>query len=1361
MRPKSTLPTTAAWPRSALSATVTFGADYGNGHKSNLSTPGQIVGTGAFGSSLTPLGPGQFELWSIPVKATATGTEVFTPSYGTGTGNEILIYGSDNIVPASEVDFEPATVTVVPAAQPLISIAPATIARPTSGTVDETFTVSLANPSSTQTTTVNFSTENGTPVPGPGYENGNAVAGTDYTATSGTLTFLPGQTTQQITVQVIGSPAYNPSSSYTVNLSNPSANASIGTSQVSGTITSTNAAPVLSIANPSPVARPTTGTTDDVFTVTLTGPTELYTAVNYSTSDGTAAAGTDYTATKGQLVIPAGSTSGQITVPILGNTTTTGTVNFTLNLATPTNATIQTGADSATGSIIDSAAAQAYSVNDVSVPEVFPASATTTAVFTVTLGSPLAVQSTVAFATADGTATAASGAYVSTSGTLTFPAGTVTENVTVTVNGNTSPQPASTFYLNLSNPTGGASILDGQGIATIAPPAHHHQRREPGDRHIRNYRFRLHRDVDRHRANQVTVGYATADQSAVAGVDYVPQSGNLTFPAGTTSETVTVPVYGQPVYAPNKTFLVNLSSPTGGVGISRGQGIGTIENSNVNGLTFNPDSIVVAQPATGQTDAVFTVVLPVASAQQVTVQYATANGTASAPTDYEATSGTLTFPAGATSENVTVLVNGNATPHADQTFFLNLSNPVNSIIATSQATATIENSGSTANDLASISLEIVDPVTLQPITTPLAAGQAFDVEAFVEDLRTNVPAADMGVAAAYLNVTYPSNLATPTGSIVFSSNYSNITSGDISQPGSFSEIGAFESTPGNTPIGPGEQLLFTVPMVASGTGVLQFTALPATQHPQHDVLLFNQNTPVPITQVEYVDSNVVDVGHNSISINNVTQTDTPTGTTFVFTVTRIVPDGTQATVQFSTQDGTAIAGQDYTATSGTLTFPAGVTTTQTANITVQVLGSTKDQPSKTFLVNLTNPVSATIGTSPGTGTIQYNNPAPTATIANATAPEGSPVQFTVTLSQASGYPITINYATSDGTAVAGTNYTATTGVLTIPAGQTSGTISVPTIATLSQVGSLNFTVTLSNPSNVTLTNTAATGTITFVQPSGVAGYVYVDTNGNGIKDSGELGIQGVMITVNSTTLNASGKPVYTASTLTAADGSYSFLGLPVGTYNVIETQPGFFVTGTPTSNQYSNETLAAGQAITNLNFAELGLRAQFVAAFQNRRTFLASTETTGFIGLPQGTQNMNLPQGAVWVSFDNGWQGARKFEALFDSTQGTATMTLYDNNLNVIGTSSPETGGAVLIANGTVGTPYFLEITGSNPDASLKITESVSTSNASATLSGTTIVPMVFTVSLSAPVTTPSRWPMPRSMAPPLPAPTIRPSVAR
>jgi hypothetical protein len=138
----------------------------------------------------------------------------------------------------------------------------------------------------------------------------------------------------------------------------------------------------------------------------------------------------------------------------------------------------------------------------------------------------------------------------------------------------------------------------------------------------------------------------------------------------------------------------------------------------------------------------------------------------------------------------------------------------------------------------------------------------------------------------------------------------------------------------------------------------------------------------------------------------------------------------------------------------------------------------------------------------------------------------------------------------------------------------------------------------------------------------------------------------------------------------------------------------------------------------------------------NRRAFLASSLNTSTFGLPMGTQNVNLAQGDIWVSFDDGWQNQRKFEALFDSTQGTATLTLYDNNLNVVATSTPETAGAVLIGTATPGAAYFLKISGSSPAMSLKITESVTASSPTVMRTTSGIVPMVFTVSLSAPKST-------------------------
>ena len=154
----------------------------------------------------------------------------------------------------------------------------------------------------------------------------------------------------------------------------------------------------------------------------------------------------------------------------------------------------------------------------------------------------------------------------------------------------------------------------------------------------------------------ITVDYATADGSAAAGSDYVATSGPLTFTAGATTRNVTVTVNGDTLDELDETFFVNLSNPSNAT-ISDDQGQGTVTDDDAT-PTLSIDDVTVTEGNSGTVDAVFTVSLSTASGQEVTVDYATADGTAAAGTDYAAASGTLTFPAGTTTRNVTVAVNG-------------------------------------------------------------------------------------------------------------------------------------------------------------------------------------------------------------------------------------------------------------------------------------------------------------------------------------------------------------------------------------------------------------------------------------------------------------------------------------------------------------------------------------------------------------------------------------------------------------------------------------------------------------------------------------------------------------------------------
>ena len=147
------------------------------------------------------------------------------------------------------------------------------------------------------------------------------------------------------------------------------------------------------------------------------------------------------------------------------------------------------------------------------------------------------------------------------------------------------------------------------------------------------------------------------------------------------------------------------------------------------------------------------------------------------------------------------------------------------------------------------------------------------------------------------------------------------------------------------------------------------------------------------------------------------------------------------------------------------------------------MGDTVVESDETFTVTLSTPVNATLGTATGTGTITNDDVVvPTVSIGPATVVEGhsgtTNAEFPVTLSAATTVPVTVSYATGDGTATAGSDYTATSGTLTIPAGQTTGTITVAVVGDTVMESDETFTVTLSTPVNATLGTATGTGTIT-------------------------------------------------------------------------------------------------------------------------------------------------------------------------------------------------------------------------------------------------------------------------------------------
>jgi subtilisin family serine protease len=219
---------------------------------------------------------------------------------------------------------------------------------------------------------------------------------------------------------------------------------------------------------------------------------------------------------------------------------------------------------------------------------------------------------------------------------------------------------------------------------------------------------------------------------------------------------------------------------------------------------------------------------------------------------------------------------------------------------------------------------------------------------------------------------------------------------------------------------------------------------------------------------------------SSVAINDITLVEGNAGTSqAIFTLTRVGSTAAALSVSFATSDGTATAGSDYVAASGTATIAAGQTTT---TIAVTINGDNLVEPNETFNVNLSDPVGGTISDALGVGTISNDDaPLPALSINDESMNEGQngtrSMRFTVTLTVPSNSSVTVQFLTANDTATAGSDYTAASGTLHIPAGQTKGSILVTIIGDRIQEVDETFVVNLSNASGATIADPQSKGTI--------------------------------------------------------------------------------------------------------------------------------------------------------------------------------------------------------------------------------------------------------------------------------------------
>ena len=949
------------------------------------------------------------------------------------------------------------------------------------------FTVRLSDTSS-ETVTVRYATVDDT-----------AVAGSDYTRTTGTLRFDPNERTDTIRVPILQDSTAEPSESFTVELSNPNrATVSDGTGAVT---IEADPIPELRISDAAPVAEGK----DAVFTVSLSTPSSQVVTVEYTTEDGTADAGDDYTTIAETLTFSPGQTTKIIRVPVSVDSTQESSETFTVELSTPMGTTL---ADSTGLGTITADPMPGLSIGDAE-----PVAEGNDAVFTVSLSPPSSQVVTVEYRTVDGTAGAGSD-YSTTSETLRFDPLETTKTIQVPVLTDSMSEPSEDFEVELRNPSR-ATLDDARGVGTIAadpmPGLTIDDAAPVAEGNDAVFTVTLHPQS----SQVVTVEYTTEDGTADAGDDYTTIAETLTFSPGQTTKIIRVPVSVDSTQESSETFTVELSTPIGTT-LADSTGLGTITADPMPGL-----SIGDAEPVAEGGAAVFTVTLVPASNHVVTVTYSTVDGTAVADADFTPTSGTLTFNPNQTTKTIRVPILRDTVHEPSETFTVELDDPTGTTLADSTGLGTIAadaTPGLSIADAVNVAegRDAVFRVTLRPATnhvvsvtyttmdgtavadadyTPVTGTLRFEPRETTKTIRVPVLLDTMTEQSE----TFTVELSNPGGSTLADP----IGVGTIrADPAPSLRIGDA------TPVAEGDEAVFTVTLTPPNEQVVtvDYTTTDGTAVADEDysatsgtlrfapgdtsktirVPTLRDAVAEPVETFTVVLSNpsgtnvVHDTGVGTITdegLPGLSIADAPTvaeGGEAVFPVTLNPASSQVVTVAYATQDGTAVTDSDYTATSGTLRFEPGETI---QNIQVATLRDAIAEPSESFTVELSDPVGTAITNSTGVGTIAADAmPALSITDAVPVA-EGGEATFMVSLSPASSELVTVAYATQDGTAVADSDYTATSGTLRFEPGETIQNIQVATLRDAIAEPSESFTVELSDPVGTAITNSTGVGTI--------------------------------------------------------------------------------------------------------------------------------------------------------------------------------------------------------------------------------------------------------------------------------------------
>jgi len=540
--------------------------------------------------------------------------------------------------------------------------------------------------------------------------------------------------------------------------------------------------------------------------------------------------------------------------------------------------------------------------------------------------------------------------------------------------------------------------------------------------------------------SDVQVPFATSDDSAFAGTNYVAVMTNIVFPMGEVLETITIPVMDDGVITTNLYANLTLSPlDPSQVGLQPFARLEIINDDS--SINFAFSSYTVPKNVINGV-AVINVKRLGSVRGAASVNFTTTSaGTATPGTDYTPVGPVpVTFADGVSNAIVTIPINNNGLPQGNRTVTMQIFNPIGSILSSStNATLTIVD---TVNAPGQLSFSATNYFVTE-------GGGSGYTNATISVVRT------LG-SAGVVSVKF----LTVDGTAMFGTKY--ITTNGTLSFGDGETVKSFQVQIRNTSTAEGPQYLtLLLTNAAGGASLLDPTNATLT--------IINTNIGIAFSQATNIFAE-----NGGILFGGVPNT--------VFVgVTRFNNTNVTSTVNYSMADGTAFANTNYVASSGTLTFNPGESV---KTIPVALLHDTNVAGPLSFTMTLSSPSPGTQLTPPSTTVIQLlDSEAGIGFVSPATSilKTAGFVILPVFSSNPGVGPVSVNYSTGGGTAAPGVDYTATSGTLTFTNGQTLNYIVVPILPNGLVQSNQTFDVTLSSPVSPGVLVTPYVETVTIIE----------------------------------------------------------------------------------------------------------------------------------------------------------------------------------------------------------------------------------------------------------------------------------------